>query len=415
MDSQEGSWAQKGGGALSSIMQLASALFDVRHDADRIFQALATCLTAGLCDGCAIVFEPGTSTLAPVTRHCADDAGELAAATMSIPGTTLSSAAPIVHVFDSSEAARAGMPSYAAYIARFGLRSVAILPLARRTGLRGHVVATRDGGSRRFDAEDLAAIETCIEYASLAAQSALELEIERDGMRAERERTAKFQQEMLGIVGHDLRAPLAAILISMEILATGRKEDLSASHAITRIVSFANRMTRMVDQLLDLTRARLGGQIALSRSKMRLLPVLESVIETLSLAHPDSRFELVDGNIKGIWDIDRITQMLRNVLGNAVQFGRVGATITVAVTNAEGETQIAIHNELREQPMSAETLATLFEPYRRGWDRDHIGTGLGLGLYIAHEIARAHHGTIAAESSSSGTTFHIVLPDTVLS
>lgn len=396
------------GTGVASLKQLAVALFDAGNNVDHIFDALAACLIVSLCDGCAITFEPGTGKHSAVTRHHGEGSAELAAAA----ATTV---APCVHAFDSADAGRTIAPSYATYIARFGLRGLAILSLASRTQLRGHVVVTRDRGSRPFDDEDLAAIETCVEYASLAAESALQLAAERGAVLVERERTVQFQQEMLSIVGHDLRGPVAAILMSTEILAASRKDDVPATHAITRIVSFANRMTRMVDQLLDLTRARLGGQIALSRSQMRLRPVLTSVIENLTLAHPDSRFELVADDIKGIWDADRIALLLANVLGNAVQFGREGGTIRVEATNSDGATRISVHNELRDQPMSTETLATLFEPYRRGWDREHVGTGLGLGLYIAYEIVRAHHGSISAESSSSGTTFHIVLPDTLLS
>lgn len=358
------------GSGFSSIKQLASALFEARHDVEQIFHALANGLTASLCDGCVISLQPGAITLSPVTRERSERTGA-------------------VHTIS--------------------------VPLARGTELRGNVIATRDRGSRPFDDEDLAAIETCIEYASLAAESALQLERERNASRTERERTAQFQQEMLGIVGHDLRAPLGAILISTEILAADRKDDPSASHAITRIVSFANRMGRMVDQLLDLTRARLGGQIALARTQIRLLPILKSVIEDLTVTHAGSHFELVADDVKGIWDSDRLEQVMSNVLRNAVQFGLEGATINVRVTHEDGATKIAVHNAIRDQPIPPETLATLFEPYRRGWDREHVGTGLGLGLYIAHEIVRAHGGTIAAESSQSGTTLHVVLPDPAIS
>lgn len=117
-------------------------------------------------------------------------------------------------------------------------------------------VTTLMAPSRPVDDADRAAIETCIDYARLAAFSTSTLQAERAETRAERERTSRFQQEMLGIVGHDLRAPLGAILIGTEILSHDCTID---AKAVTQIVSFANRMSRIVDQVLDLTRLRLGG------------------------------------------------------------------------------------------------------------------------------------------------------------
>jgi signal transduction histidine kinase len=288
----------------------------------------------------------------------------------------------------------------------FSRHSLAIIQLALH-GARS--------GPRPFNDEELAAMETCIEYATVTAESALELGAERDAMRVERERTAQFQQEMLRIVGHDLRSPVAAILMSTEILATSGNEDAAATQAIARIESFAHRMSRMVDQLADLTRARLGGQLALSCSRMCLLPVVDTVIGSLRSTHPESTFELVGDDVRGNWDPDRIAQMLSTVLGNAVKFGRAGGTIRVGVTHSDATARIAIHNEIRDQPMSVETLATLFEPYRNGSAHERVGIGLGLDLYLAYEIVRAHRGTITAESSvAEGTTFLVVLPDALV-
>ena len=389
------------------MTQLVRALFAARHDIEAILRALASCLTASLCDGCVITLAPGPITLAPVTCHGADPCDEL-------PATFTLVADPVVHVFSSADEAHAILPAeYAAYIARVGLRGVAFLPLAS-SELAGTVIATRDRGSQPFHADDLAEIATYIEYASLAAQSALQVELERSELRAERERTARFHAEMIGIVGHDLHAPLGAIRMSTEILATGSSHDTSATHAARRIVSFTKRMTRMVDQLLDLTRTRLGGGIPLARSPTRLAPLVSTVIEELTLANPGCHFELeAAATIRGVWDADRLVQALFNVLSNAVQFGLEGAQITVRMVDADDTTTITVHNELRGHPIAPAALATLFEPYHRGWDRDHVGTGLGLGLYIAHEIIRAHGGTIAVESLPSGTTCHVSIPNTI--
>src|SRR5688572_23484614 len=108
----------------------------------------------------------------------------------------------------------------------------------------------------------------------------------------ERARMVQFHDELLAIIGHDLRAPLAAILLSTEMLALANREP-SASAAVTRIASFTKRMSRMVGQLSDLTRARLGGGIPLSLQKLRLGTIVSAAVETIARTFPQSRFELV--------------------------------------------------------------------------------------------------------------------------
>jgi len=354
----------------STVDQLGRALFDARHDVARIFQALASTLTVTLCDGCSIVLDPSTLDMRPITSYRVDACDAVA-----------------------------------------GHEQVLQLPLSRLTRLVGLVTVTRASGSPALDDDDIAAIASCIEHASLAAESALQLVAERAAVRDERVRTMQFQQEMLGIVGHDLKAPIGAILLGTELLATGERPE--PPPVVTRIASFANRMTRMVDQLLDLTRVRLGGSIPLSRTRGRLEPIVRSVIAELRVVHPHSSIELTaDAEVRGCWDADRVAQVVFDLVGNAVQFGREEAPIQVGVSHAPGAARITVSNEVRDQPMSAELIARLFEPYRRGWDSDHSGTGLGLGLYIAHEIVRAHRGSIAVVSSPSGTIFEVLLPDT---
>jgi signal transduction histidine kinase len=341
-----------------------------------------------------------------VSRHRADPSGELLARIACI-------ADPTVHAFASSQEARASLPpTYAPYIDKFGLRGLALLPLMSREHLRGIVTVTREGASAPFDDDDLITIKTCIEYASLAVEGAMRFEAERAAelaVNAERERIAHFQQEMLGIVGHDLRAPLAAIRIGTEMLAA--KGDLGAANIVKRIDSSTSRMTRMIDQLLDMTRVRLGGGIPVARQRTPLVPIIKSVMAELSMAHQGTRFELVcDADVVGLWDPDRLGQVASNLLGNAVQYGRQGAPIIVEVTRTERAATMTVHNENRGEPIRADAIATLFDPYHRGDHSERNGNGLGLGLYIVNGIVRAHGGTIDVESIPSGTTFRVVLP-----
>jgi signal transduction histidine kinase len=392
---------------LATINRLGRALFEAGPDILAILDQLAASLTVSLCDGCSILMLPRALPIPPVTRHRADPSGELLAAVARI-------ADPVVHVFASSEAARATLPpAYAAYIDRFGLHGLAIMPLASREHLRGIVTVTRDGGSVPFDDDDLVTIETCIEYANLAVEGAMRFDAERAAelaVNAERERTAQYQQEMLGVVGHDLRAPLGAILIGTEMLAA--KGDPAAANVVKRIESCGKRMTRMIDQLLDMTRVRLGGGIPIARTRTLLFPIIRSAMDELSLAHKGTRFELVgEEDVVGLWDADRLAQVASNLLGNAVQYGMAGAPISVAVSHANGVATLTFHNENRGEPIRPDVIATLFEPYRRGEDTERNSNGLGLGLYIVNGIVRAHGGTIDVESSPAGTTFRVVLPE----
>ncbi|MBA3395306.1 MAG: response regulator [Deltaproteobacteria bacterium] len=509
---------------LETINQLGRALFEAGTDVDRILDTLVTVLSNGLCDGCSILLLPGPVTAAAATRHRADPTGKALAAISSF-------ADPVVHSFQSSAHARGTLPpAYTPYIDRFGLRGLAILPVGSREILHGVVTVTRDGGSTPFDAQDIATIETCMEYASLAVESAVRFDAERAGrgqldavltslpngiivsdadgvitlanaaahrlfpdvrtgvpladvhrlatwttfegtpitlaawqdfarggrietlirrpydgeqlalavsgvalvdgrglsagsvtvlqditaqyaVNAEREESARFQQQMLGIVGHDLRAPLGAILIGTELLDLDLEAGSPPASVVKRIASSANRMTRMVDQLLDMTRARLGAGIPVVPRKIHLVPLIKTVIDELAAVH-HTPFELVAPmDVTGYWDGDRLAQVVSNLAGNAVQYGLRNAPITVGVARVGSNVTISVHNVIRETPIPHHVIGTLFDPYRRGHDNEHNSTGLGLGLYIVHEIVRAHGGSVDVDSTDSGTTFRVHLPE----
>jgi phosphoserine phosphatase RsbU/P len=387
---------------LATINGLGRALLRAGTEIQHILEELAVALTESISDGCSILLMPASGVSMTVTRHNTDSSGEALANIASVTD-------PVVHVFESSQQARASLPpAYASYVDRFGLRGLAIMPFPSRDLVRGIVTVTRDGGSDPFDNDDLDTVTACIEYASLAVESAVRFEADRLG----RARTAHFQQQMLGIVGHDLRAPLGAILIGTELLETDVSKDPAAVSVVKRIGTSALRMRRMVDQLLDMTRARLGDGIPVERSKTQLRPIISSVLEELAMTHANAKFELVAGvDVTGLWDPDRLGQAMSNLLSNALQYGRDGAPIVIELGTIEGAATITVHNTVRDQPIPPESLATLFEPYRRGADDvRHNTSGLGLGLYIVYEIVRAHGGSITASSETSRTSFRVVLP-----
>ncbi|HEY6036110.1 MAG TPA: HAMP domain-containing sensor histidine kinase, partial [Kofleriaceae bacterium] len=232
-------------------------------------------------------------------------------------------------------------------------------------------------------------------------------------IEVERERVSQFQQQMLAMVGHDLRNPLSALVTGVEILKTSLPEDTSSGKLVRRLGNSANRMGRMIEQLLDHTRARLGGGIPVARREIDLTALVVGVIEELALAYPTAKLELAPAEpIQGMWDPDRVAQVVSNLLSNAIQYGRAGAPIEVVLAATQTTVTISITNQVRDLPIATDQLATLFEPYRRGADRAQQSGGLGLGLYIVRELVRAHGGTIEASSTVDGTTFSIRMPRT---
>jgi signal transduction histidine kinase len=170
-------------------------------------------------------------------------------------------------------------------------------------------------------------------------------------------------------------------------------------------------MTRIVEQLLDMTRARLGKGLPMELRDVQLLPIVKAVIDELTLAYPKTRFELVGAiEVEGRWDPDRLGQVLSNLIGNAVQYGRKGAPVTIRLEQSSTIVTITVTNAIRDKPIPHDQLAVLFDPYRRGRGSEHRHTGLGLGLYIVHEIVASHGGRIDVESTDDGTSFHVMLP-----
>lgn len=243
--------------------------------------------------------------------------------------------------------------------------------------------------------------------------SALDDVTAQRAIEVERVRVAEFQQQMLAIVGHDLRNPLSAFVTGVDILKETLPADTAAGKLVRRLDSSTQRMTRMVEQLLDVTRARLGTGIPVARREIELAPLVTAVADELALAYPNTRIELAKlDDVSGTWDPDRIAQIVSNLLSNAIQYGRPDTPIIVELVASPTDATIAISNQVRDAPIDPAQLATLFEPYRRGAERTQQGGGLGLGLYIVRELVRAHGGTIEVDSTNAGTTFLVRLPFT---
>ncbi len=220
-----------------------------------------------------------------------------------------------------------------------------------------------------------------------------------------------FEQQLIGIVSHDLRNPLSAILMGASVLA--RREDLDARAAkgVLRIQSSAQRAIRMIRDLLDFTQARLGGGIHVSRAPLDLGDLIRHVVEELETAHPGREIRVrSSGDTRGEWDADRMAQALGNLLGNALQYSPAETAVTVEAREEARWTLLEVHNH--GVPIAPGELSLLFEPMQRGLTAPGgASRSVGLGLYIVDQIVRAHAGRVDVTSSAlAGTTFTVKLP-----
>jgi signal transduction histidine kinase len=247
-----------------------------------------------------------------------------------------------------------------------------------------------------------------------ALRYAIERKRAEEGLKREEaaRQTALFREQFLGILGHDLRNPLQAISGNAALLLRYGGLSEPQRKAVNRISISSDRMARMISDILDFTRTRLGGGYTLQRTWMNVHEVLKQVVEELEVAHPQKRFELsVAGTGWGEWDADRIAQAASNLVGNAVQYSPEGSAVRVLARDEDDGVRVEIHNP--GTPIPAERLPHIFDPFVRGQQGSGSGSrsGLGLGLYITHEIVKAHGGSLQVRSTEAeGTCFWLKLP-----
>ncbi len=249
----------------------------------------------------------------------------------------------------------------------------------------------------------------------LSQRRALELEKVRraaaEAELAERKKSDSVRERLLGVVGHDLRAPLSAIAMAAGVMLKRGTLESNDMKMAARIARNADRMAKMISQLLDFTRARLGGGIPIDPKPMDLGEVCGELLGDSEIAHPDRSFTLDrHGDLHGVWDRERMAQVLANLVGNAAKYGKPGAPIAIRLDgDAADVVRLEVHND--GAPIAADVLPSIFDPFRRGDEHRERAESLGLGLYIVHEIVRVHGGTIAAASTAEeGTTFTVTLP-----
>jgi signal transduction histidine kinase/FixJ family two-component response regulator len=280
---------------------------------------------------------------------------------------------------DQEWAAREGLVSFAGYPLIVGQRLVGVVALYTKAKLSSGMT---------------------VAIATIAGQIAIAVD---------RDASERFRELFIGILGHDLRNPLSAVLMAHHLLlATASPAE---QRLLMRLGNSAQRMDRMITQLLDFTRARSGGGIALSREPSDLGVICAQTVEELKTSNPERQFQLtITGDARGHWDTDRMAQVFSNLIANAVTYGNRDTAVEIRLTAGMSEVACTIRNFGPAIPV--ELVPYLFDPFRRArHTKAAAAQGLGLGLFICQQIVAAHGGKTLVESSEArGTLFTVTLP-----
>jgi len=219
-----------------------------------------------------------------------------------------------------------------------------------------------------------------------------------------------YRDQFVGVLAHDLRNPLSAIKMGATVLTMAAENDQRHARVASNILRSAARMGRMIEDVLDFTRERLGGAIPLKRERMDLEQLCREVILEAKAAHDNVVLNCeFTGELTGEWDRDRLAQVLSNLIGNAIEHGD-GDAVSVVARGQSEDVVIEVHNT--GVPIPIETLGTIFEPLvHRPLEGASARNNVGLGLFIARAIVTGHGGKIdVASSGDLGTTFTARLP-----
>ncbi len=220
----------------------------------------------------------------------------------------------------------------------------------------------------------------------------------------------RYRDLLLGMLGHDMRNPLNAIVLTASHLAA-LNAGQEISEAAARLIRSGSSMRALLDDLTDFNRMNLGLGLKVVRHETDLAQAAEDEVDQLRAAHPRRRIEFaVSGDTRGWWDGTRVQQLLRNLVSNAIKYGAPDTPVCVNLRGEETEVQLEISNCGH---MNSSELHEIFDPLRRGAAErasQPAQDGLGLGLFIVREIAKAHGGDVDASSMGKQTVFAVRLP-----
>lgn len=225
--------------------------------------------------------------------------------------------------------------------------------------------------------------------------------------RSEAEDRAKFAEQLVGVVSHDIRNPLSVVHMSTVLLERGISPE-QHKQVVDRIKRAVGRMQHLISDLLDFSQARLGRGLSIRKRECDLQQAIADGVLELAIAFPDHRLRHErhgEGDMEA--DPERLVQAVGNLVANAANHGAKGEPITVRSEFGETNFCVTVHNQ--GKPIPQDVVPQLFEPMVRG-AAPGASQGVGLGLFIVREIARGHGGAVRVRSDASGTAFTIELP-----
>ena len=291
---------------------------------------------------------------------------------------------------------------------RHGVGSYVSTPITRPDGTHFGTLCALDPAPRRLDPDAVAVLKLFARLVALELRAQDGLREGRSALASERD-TARLREEFIAVVGHDLRNPVAAVSAGLRMLGRRPPEEEAAA-LVVEMQRSALRMGQIIDNLLDFARGRLGGGIGLEAARpVDLEPVLRGVAREIERLSDRTVVLALDLSRPIQCDPQRIGQLLSNLLGNAVTHGPPCEPIEVQASDVNGRFRLAVTN--RGAPIPEEVRPSLFLPFSRGGGGGEGSLqGLGLGLYIASQIARAHGGRLDVESGGTSTTFALTMP-----
>lgn len=224
----------------------------------------------------------------------------------------------------------------------------------------------------------------------------------------ERTTALRVNEMFMAILSHDLRTPLMSITAAATVLKRQPDADKVCAMA-ERMLSSSQRMGRMIEDLLDVTRIRHAGGLALQLAPANMQALVQRTLDEVQTSFPDRVIEsTLQGDLTGVWDAERLCQVVTNLVGNAIHHGNPDQPVHIAVNGTQAE--IVTVTVANGGTIAPELIAHLFDPFHGREREPGRHQGLGLGLFIAHQIVRAHRGQIEVFSRDGTTRFSVELP-----
>lgn len=291
----------------------------------------------------------------------------------------------------------------------FGIECYISVPIYRRNGTFFGTLCALDSVPGRVNTPEVNGMfKLYSELISFHLNAQEEIETAAKSLKEERE-IAELRDQFIAILGHDLKNPIATIRMSSDILLKLSKEELTIKQA-GLIKSTSYRMQTLIENILDFAKGKMGEGIILERELCNesLVKILEQVIKEVQISSPERKIIFkIDLDKKVYCDKNRVAQVLANLLSNADQHGDKDAPLEIKVAQNNGIFELKVINKGLRIPK--ETQDHLFQPFYRD-HKEPNKKGLGLGLYIASEIAKAHEGKISVNSNDEETIFTFQFP-----